>query len=151
MLVVGSPMCKAFCSWQSLNEARSKDPEVYRRARAQAELHMDFVCELYREQALAGRYFLHEHPLGASSWKLECIQKVAEMAGVHLVHGDQCQYGASSGGAPVKKPTRFMTNSTCLAEALSKTCQGRGGACVKKNGEYVGRHKPCEGRVAAEA
>ena len=30
---------------------------------------MEFVCELYEEQVGEGRYFLHEHPDGALSWK----------------------------------------------------------------------------------
>ncbi len=60
--LIGSPMCKHFCTWQALNEARSSDPDKMRRAKTQARLHLSFVAQLYRDQLDAGRYVLHEHP-----------------------------------------------------------------------------------------
>ena len=51
-------------------------------------------------------------------------------------------------GMPVKKLTRFLTNSPCLAETLNKRCQGTGGSCSRTRG---GRHEPCSGRIASEA
>jgi hypothetical protein len=103
MLLIGSPMCRAWSTWQALNEARSKDPDKYRRSKVQAELHMRFVCELYQLQIDAGRYFLHEHPAGASSWSLECVEEVSKQGGVMIVRGDQCQFGAEYNNQPVKK------------------------------------------------
>ena len=35
-------------------------------------VHLDFVCQPYRDQMDAGRYFLHEHPASASSWEERC-------------------------------------------------------------------------------
>lgn len=75
------------------------------------------------------------------------------MAGVQREHGDQCQFGAEVGdspatGQPVKKPSGFMTNSACIAAALSRTCQGTGGWCSRLKGS---RHEPCSGKVAAAA
>ena len=71
-MLIGSPPCTSFCSWQSLNAARlgwtTKDVQ---RRRAEGELHVSFCCELYRLQADAGRYYLHEHPASAASWQLE--------------------------------------------------------------------------------
>ena len=40
--------------------------------------HMEFVCELYREQAKEGRYFLHEHLATASSWELGCMRRFVD-------------------------------------------------------------------------
>ena len=72
LVLIGSPPCTSFCSWQSLNAARlgwtTKD---VRRRRADGELHVSFCCELYRLQAESGRYYLHEHPASAASWQLE--------------------------------------------------------------------------------
>ena len=73
-MLVGSPMCTAFCTWMALNRARSKDRQALEKAYRQAVRHMEFVSMLYREQASIGRYFLHEHPAGASSWDLDCIR-----------------------------------------------------------------------------
>ena len=47
------------------------------------------------------------------------------MEGSETVVADQCQYGAVDfKGAPVKKPTRFMTNLLKIAEELSRRCRG---------------------------
>ena len=118
-LVIGSPQCKEFCTWQRLNAARYPDDGQRAAAREAAVVHLEFVSQLYQDQIDGGRYFLHEHPRWATSWSLRCIEKISNQSGVVTVHGDQCQYGAetqssdgvSSKGAPILKPTGFMTNS----------------------------------------
>ncbi len=151
--LIGSPMCTAFCTWQALNEARSANVEEVRRSKVKAIVHMDFVAGLYAEQVAGGRYFLHEHPDGASSWSLPSIEAVRQLAGVQRVRGDQCQYGAevNSGpyrGDPIMKPSGFMTNSAEIASCLSARCQGQSGACSRPNGGF---HRLCSGRLAREA
>ena len=44
MLLVGSPMCTRFCTWQALSDAR-RDPEQVRREHARAMVHLEFVAE----------------------------------------------------------------------------------------------------------
>ena len=66
-MLVGSPMCTAFCTWQRINNAK-KDPALVRQMYEKAMMHIRFVMKLYRIQAQAGRYYLHEHPAYASSW-----------------------------------------------------------------------------------
>ena len=145
MMLVGSPMCTAFCAWQKLNEHK-KDPERAKAEWAKAMVHLKFVCQLYELQAKAGRYFLHEHPVAASSWRELCIRKILGMAGVARVNGDQCQYGQQSAdGEPIKKGTGWMSNSPEVLNMLGKRCQGRGGACSRPAG---GTHKVCSGQVA---
>ena len=59
-LLIGSPMCTAFSSWQALNGAKHSRRECeIRRMQAAAELHIRFVTELYALQEQSGRYFLH--------------------------------------------------------------------------------------------
>ena len=71
------------------------------------------------------------------------------MEGVAVALGDQCQYGAADNlGNPLRKPTKFMTNSSCIAEALSERCKGRGGECSRKQG---GNHALCNGARAKAA
>ena len=94
ILLIGSPECTAYSVWQRLNEQATTTPEKYRRAKIEADVHMRFVCSLYIEQLERGDYFLHEHPMGASSWKLPCIQNIMRMSGVATSVCDQCQYGA---------------------------------------------------------
>ncbi len=90
--------------------------------------HMEFVCELYREQIRERMYFLHEHLASASSWELGCMRRLAEKEGVYVVIVDMCQYGLKStdvlGVGFVNKPTMFMTNSIAIARRLMRRCQG---------------------------
>ena len=64
-MLIGSPACKAFSTWQILNRARTRDAAAMDRALAAAARHLDFVVSMYREQIGGGRYFLHEHPIHA--------------------------------------------------------------------------------------
>ena len=95
-MLIGSPMCRAFSSWQRLNAVKCSDPEAMKRARVEAIVHMDFVAELYAEQVRGGRYFLHEHPLRATSWELKSMREVMQLENVRRVHGDQCIFGAQA-------------------------------------------------------
>ena len=150
-LFIGSPMCTAFCSWQHLNDARLGHTPAAQAAKANAIQHMNFAVSLYLEQIQAGRYFLHEHPRSASSWKLPAMEELMKIPGVVLTHGDQCQYGAQVAhgplkGCPVKKLIGFLSNSKSISSALSRTCSGTGGACSRG-----GKHAHCSGRIAKEA
>ena len=62
-----------------------------RRAKAKAVPHTNFMTELYREQIEDGHYVLHEHHRRATSWKLPEIEKLMEVPGVGMTHGDQSQ------------------------------------------------------------
>ena len=152
-LLIGSPECTAFCTWQYLNESKAADVNEIKRQRIRASLHMDFVASLYREQVEDGLYFLHEHPLWATSWKLPSIENLLKISGVERVHGDQCQYGAEvqrgqHRGSPVMKPTGFLSNSPKIRDALSKRCYGRSGVCTRPSG---GRHVALEGKLTRDA
>ena len=90
ILLIGSPMCTAFSTWQRLNDARSTDVEATQRAFAEACRHIKFVASLYQEQLNDGRCFLHEHPQFASSWALPCMKELARQPGVAVITADQC-------------------------------------------------------------
>ena len=49
-MLIGSPECKHFSTWQALNTAKCLDPAAMRRAKEAAILHLNFVAELYNEQ-----------------------------------------------------------------------------------------------------
>ena len=66
VLLIGSPMCTAFSTWQRLNAAKSRRPEDMKRAYTEACVHIEFVVELYKDQLAGNQYFLHEHPMFAS-------------------------------------------------------------------------------------
>ena len=127
-LLIGSPPCTAWSNLQNLNRCKPGGNEKVDAAQAKARVHLEFCCQLYREQIKGGRYFLREHLKKASSWKVSCIQELASSPMVFKAEADQCAYGLmskdSEGEAPAKKPTTFMTNSVGLQRALSNKCPG---------------------------
>ncbi len=129
LLLIGSPVCTPFSALQNWNWGRTRaQDERLRQSLAEATRHMEFVSELYSMQEEGGRYFLHENPASATSWSLGCIQRVMGLGKTVAVTGDQCEYGLlscdSSGVAPAKKPTKFMTNSLAIAGELNVRCRG---------------------------
>ena len=90
--------------------------------------HIRFVFELYDLQVQGGRYFLHEHPASATSWRLpEVVAFCLRYPHLYAVTGAMCQWGMTSRDPagevnPVRKLTRWLTNSPCLAETLEKPC-----------------------------
>ena len=46
MMVVGSPVCTTWSSWQHINNAK-RDPGVVAREQVRARVHLEFMCELY--------------------------------------------------------------------------------------------------------
>ena len=134
-LVIGSPPCTLFSLLQELNINNNKNKigwmEEFHRRKLEAIEHIDFCCLLYRYQLKRGKHFLHEHPWTARSWRLHNVQALVEDPAVHVVQGHMCQFGMlthveEKGGKMglVKKPTGFMTSSSCIANALNLKCQG---------------------------
>eukprot|EP00973_Karenia_brevis_P016790 2299222-Karenia_brevis.AAC.1 len=48
----------------------------------EAVKHIEFCAYVYQLQHKHGRYFLHEHPLGATSWDLPAMQQLIKIPGV---------------------------------------------------------------------
>ena len=74
--------------------------------------------------------FVFEHPTGASSWKLKRTQALLNMKGlrrpVRLVTFHQCRFGlvAPVSKKPIRKSTRFLTNSQMVASTFDRVfCQ----------------------------
>ena len=72
LLLVGSPMCTWFSLLQNLNK-KHMSPEDWNKGYRRAVEHIKFVFEIYDIQMRSGRYFLHEHPATATSWKLPVV------------------------------------------------------------------------------
>ena len=65
--IVGSPPCTAFSRLQGLNFPKM-DPAKVEAMLKEARRHLHFVISLYQIQLAHKRHFLHEHPVGATSW-----------------------------------------------------------------------------------
>ena len=123
-ILIGSPECRMFSALQQLSPWSKKKEDRLR----EAERHLEFVCELYEQQTKEKRWFLHEHPVGATSWRSRSIRKVMKMDGVSCVIADQCQYGLTTEvrgeKMPARKRTRFMSNAGEVLAQLNKKCDG---------------------------
>ena len=129
--VIGAPPCTAFSIWNhGMNYKKMDQAEVQRRLR-EGRLHLNFVCSLYRRQMARGKFFLHEHPASALSWREHDIEALSRLPMVNVVTMHQCQYGLVTPSSedpeklvPAMKPTRWMTNSLVMAQQLQKKCDG---------------------------
>ena len=105
-------------------------PEDVRLKLEEGRLHLEFVTTLYKDQIKRGKYFLHEHPATALSWKEDSIEKLIKgNSSITVVNADQCAYGLLTPSIsdpnkmePALKPTKFMTNSEIMANQLMRRC-----------------------------
>ena len=88
-LLVGSPPCALFGNLPELNKAIYKDNlrwlDDFELNMQKAIRHVNYCCELYWMQMKAGRYWLHEHPSSAKSWKLDKIKMLLDDSRVSIV------------------------------------------------------------------
>ena len=89
LVIIGSPMCRMFSQLQNMTPWTTERIRMYE----EDVEHVKFMIELYTVQVREGRYFIHEHPVGASSWRLEEMVRLLEMEGVETVVGYQCMFG----------------------------------------------------------
>ena len=78
-----------------------------------AILLLEFSFLIMRIQLLAGRAFVLEHPLTATSWKHPQVQDALDkFPGTSFADFDFCMFGMVTKvhRVPVKKATRLMTN-----------------------------------------
>ena len=85
--------------------------------------------KLYNKQIDGGRYFLHEHPFTATSWKEKSVTDTMKREGViNKKRSYICKFGMYQESENVvefgKKPTALMTNAPEIAEELKGKCTG---------------------------
>ena len=71
---------------------------------------LKFARDVAVWQLMRGRYFLLEHPTGASSWQEETMQELEQYLGVYKTKIHQCRYGLRT---PDTTET-MRTSTTCL-------------------------------------
>ncbi len=150
-LLIGSPMCRMFSALQHLSKGKGNVQEK-ERLLLEGKVHLAFCCQLYLDQIARGKFFLHEHPAGATSWTEDCILTVARAPGVRRFIGHMCPHGMTAsdeeGRAPVMKPTGWLTNSMYIGEAVSQKCPNLDKEWWEEKHRHVhllsGRAKACE-------
>ena len=94
-LLVGCPPCTWYSQMMRRNWHKM-DEEEKRRRTLEANLHLLFCLELYREQMEGGRLFLHEHPDSAWSWEHPEMIDLAREEGVMRVLSHGCAFDMKS-------------------------------------------------------
>ena len=129
--VVGSPPCVAFCPLNRSFNVRRTDPDAVKHLLHDGLLHLNFMFEIYLKQSKAGRYFLHEHPAGAASWREReresSMQILIDLPNVHTTISHQCEFGLLTPAADgtmqqAMKPTRWASNSAWMIQRLDRRC-----------------------------
>jgi len=127
ILVIGSPMCTAFSLIQNLNKGKVDSCKVKENWR-KAMIHLRFCLEIYQHQIDQGKYFLHEHPATATSWRTEEMINFMGQPEVRRVIGDMCMYGMTTEydgkSVPAKKPTGWLSNCPGILSELCRRCDG---------------------------
>ena len=130
-VVIGSPPCAAFSVLRGLAKM---EPEALRERWRLGCAHLKFCIGVYRWQLSRGKHFLHEHPWGASSWRLEMMESLLSQEGLYLACGDQCAFGQTAWHRNergqwekrlARKRTGWLTSMRELAVVLSRKCNGQ--------------------------
>lgn len=111
-IVFLEPPCTWFSRLLSLNW-KHVPRHIREQAMACAILLLEFSFLIMRIQLLAGRAFVLEHPLTATSWKHPQVQDALDkFPGTSFADFDFCMFGMVTKvhRVPVKKATRLMTN-----------------------------------------
>ena len=124
--IIGSPPCTAFSRLQGLNFPKM-DPMRVEKMLKEARRHLHFVISLYQLQLADNRHFLHEHPVGATSWKDPYMERILNHPRVGTTVADQCMYGLTTAGPdgqpmPAQKPTKWASSSPHMLRRLSTRC-----------------------------
>ena len=78
-LLIGCPPCIPFSTIFETNISRMDPNKVAAMIQVGIE-HLNLCAELCQIQIDAGRFFLHEHPLHARSWKVPSMVNIANKA-----------------------------------------------------------------------
>ena len=122
-VLVASPPCTLFSQLLNLSGGVKNQEELRKAIKL-----VEFAVEMCMIQHRAGRKFIFEHPAGARSWRLKCLEDLREVQGVESVVFNMCRFGMEmedkQGKGLIYKPTRVVTNSRTIAEKVNVKCIG---------------------------
>ena len=74
--------------------------------------HLHTSRDVYEKQIQKGRYFLHEAPWGATSWKDERVERISSRDDVYVVRGPMCKWGMTATDRRGLQGTGFVRKET---------------------------------------
>jgi hypothetical protein len=121
LVVILSPPCTAFSVLQELWNFPRLSAEKVKHIWSIGMTFLIHAMNAAQLQLNSGRYFIFEHPAGATSWKQPCVQKISMQPGVFVIQFDQCMLGLVTkvDQIPTRKRTKIMTNIPALVKLLS--------------------------------
>eukprot|EP00959_Pyramimonas_sp_CCMP1952_P248970 5204546-Pyramimonas_sp.AAC.1 len=117
LVVLMSPPCAVFSIARAT--ADRMDPVSRTRTEQEALLFVSICAQVVKHRRERGRYIWFEHPFSASSWRLDNVQRLAVLDGVHYVDIDQCELGLSISPGILSKKTLVFSRTvrTCCSPA----------------------------------
>ena len=121
----GFLMCSPPCTYYSPLQKMWNFPRMpkwkVREMKVDADQMVDLSADQCLEQVKRGRLFCFEHPAPAGSWSSTKLATYVSTPGTFQVTFDQCAVGLKSPlGTPMKKRTRFWTNSKGICQVFSE-------------------------------
>ena len=129
-VLITSPLCIALSKLTSLRFRHTSRLERKQIAN-KAQRHLEFIFKLIMIQHRDGRYFIHEHPGGISSWQAQCVQEVLTVTQATITEFDQCTFGfmATDRDGSLKhcrKRSKLVSTMPAIESIFSgKLCQER--------------------------
>ena len=109
VLLIGSPMCRAFSTLIELTRAGKPSEVKHKNLVEHCVTDLKFRFRMYETQRNAGRLFLHEHPWDAWSRGLSFVKEMAEVGDVHQTTGDESRFQMATNS--IKKGSWFTSHS----------------------------------------
>lgn len=108
-----------YSTLQNLNLGKMQ-PSVRDRRFQDAHCLLDFAMLVAERQIQRGKFFCHEHPAQATSWRRASVQRVAQLPGCQTVTFDQCRVGLMTPASqmPLRKRTTLLTNSPAVVNTF---------------------------------
>ena len=97
VLLIGSLMRTMFSILQNLFKDKQDDDE-YNVKWKEAMSHVKFCLQLYETQHSSGRYYLHEHPDTATSWKVPEMNDFICKFSIDFARSHMCAFGMKDSG-----------------------------------------------------
>eukprot|EP00971_Amphidinium_carterae_P220004 4367367-Amphidinium_carterae.2 len=123
--ILASPPCTSVSILQNLNRHK-RDPARVQEEEAEGRRHLYICVKAFWRQVEKGKFFLHEAPATALSWKDPAIVELMQAEGVQVVQGPMCRWKMQQEQngeiGYIRKETKWMTNDPHLAQVLAGTC-----------------------------
>jgi hypothetical protein len=141
-LLIGSPPGDPVSQLLNLT-AKKTNKAKNEEEKAKGVQNLRTAIRFYQKQHEANRYFLHEHPAGASSWNDEELIHLQQQPCMYTIDGPMCRWEMEtekhrSGKGHVFRRAKWVTNSKVLAEILEVWSANQAGEPFYRQANLVG-------------